>query len=170
MVGRTCSPIFLPTWPAYPCTCKQGQLYCTAEMRCRNLFPECFTWQETGAVLPSGVVSEGTGPTLYSCFFLAWPLMISGAADIKPHLCCIRGKNPDMGPGCSPGPDITMALSRNYATRGSSLFTIFPSTDRPLSTGYEPFGALSLPLSLSLIYHTHMGFLVCSDHGLNMDS
>lgn len=58
--------------PAYPCAWKQGQLYCTAQMRCKTLFPECFSWRETGPVLPSGVVSEGTGPILYSSFFLAF--------------------------------------------------------------------------------------------------
>lgn len=49
--------------------CRQGQLYCASQMRCKTLSSECFSWWGARPVLPSVVASEATGPTLYSTLF-----------------------------------------------------------------------------------------------------
>lgn len=40
--GTTCCPIFMPSGPAFPCPCEQGQLDCAAQVKCSTLSPECF--------------------------------------------------------------------------------------------------------------------------------
>lgn len=91
---------------------------------------------------PSATVSEGQGQLCASPS--SQPLVVPGATDINTDCGCNRVMNPDMGPGNSPGPNITMALGGSYATHLSPLLTAFTSSDLPLSTGRELL-CLSLP-------------------------
>ena len=74
---------------------------------------------------------------------------------------CIRAMNPDIGPGSSPGPDNTMALSGNEATLFNLILSAFTSSDMSLTIRYEP-SCFYLP------YHTVMvttGFAPQAPHG-----
>ncbi|ERE72064.1 hypothetical protein H671_6g15201 [Cricetulus griseus] len=70
--------------------------------------------------------------------------------------------NLDMGPGSSPGPDITMALGGNQAISISQLLTDFTSSDMLLSTGNEPFSLYLSPIPLHKFAHHDNAYLPCA--------
>lgn len=104
---------------------------------------ECYTGWGAEPALSSVAAREGQRRL---CVGLSSrPLVVSGDMDSNTDHSCSRAIGPDMNPGSSPDPDITMTPSSKQDTTLSPLLTTFTSLDLPVSTEHEPFCLSPIP-------------------------
>ena len=124
-VVETNSPTLSSPGPVGPCTCQEGRLCHTTQVRYRIHSLDCCNRQGAGKVLIS--VSD-----------------IEEWGQLCPGYCLNQGHQhrPQLRQshrGSSSSPDITMDLGGRQATHISPFLTAFIFCDLPLFTGYEPF-------------------------------
>lgn len=142
---RTHSPFLTPSGPADPSSLKQGQLYWAAKARGEHLLSLVLQWVRSRASSPECCSQGGTGTTLCVVLCSRPLVVVSGDMDSNTDHNFSRATVPDMHPGSSPDPDITMTPCSKWATCLSPLLTTFTSLDLPLSTGRERFCLSPIP-------------------------